>query len=128
MLAAVALMLFAATTIGETIDAPILAPIMGNTPPAKHWVWLSMVGPRSRVFPIIYISDQKFETSLPEVLIVLSRKRYDFVAGFTHGRVVRPDCPIAVPLPPPDYAIRISERLGGHIQSCVVPQASACEI
>ena len=116
-------------TISATADTFVMPPIEATFPNASitHWIWYQILGPRNHLYPIIYISTQRFETRLPEVLIVMTRNRFNIVARYTHPRVTRPNCMTEVPYPYPRYTVDLVEHDGGTTQRCVIPKPSACE-
>jgi hypothetical protein len=120
------LMLLTASAIGDTF----VMPPFEATPPndsVTHWIWYQILGPRNHPVPIIYISTRRFDTHLPEVLIVISRTRFHNVAMYTQSRIARLDCSTAVPYPYPAYTVDLVEHNGEATQRCVIPKTSACD-
>ena len=101
-------------------------PIFGRQPPTNRWIWYTAVGVRNSQPPVIYIAERRFNTKVPEALVVLSRSRYELMAAVTIHRVSLPQCPTDLPFPVPSYSLKIAQRSGSHVMSCVLPRVSAC--
>jgi hypothetical protein len=126
LFALVCLTLLTPSVIADTFVMP---PSEATPPDASvtHWIWYQFLGPRNHLSPIIYISTRRFDTHLPEVLIVMTRPRFDIVASYTRSRIARPDCSTALPYPYQRYTFDLVEHDRGATQRCVIPRASACE-
>jgi hypothetical protein len=117
----------ACTAASTATDLP--PPIFATAPPKSvtHWIWYQIVGLRNHPFPIIYLSTKRFETRLPEVLIVVARPRFSIVSRYTRLRIARPDCTKDVFVPGAVGNVEIAVHDGGRTLRCVMPQAAACE-
>ena len=98
-----------------------------RNPGVKYWISYEIVGPRNHPFPIVYLSTQHFRAIPPELIVVLPKRRYDIVSAYTQARIARPDCPGEMPTDEKQYTFGIVEGAEERTQSCVLPQASACD-
>jgi hypothetical protein len=96
-------------------------------PGVKRWISYEILGPRNHPLPIVYLSTQPFKTMSDELLVVLPPARYDVISAYTQGRIARTDCPGEEPRGNVWYTIKIAEHNEKHTQSCVLPQALACD-
>jgi hypothetical protein len=119
----------AASTAAE-LTPPVLAPpVFATAPPksVKNWIWYQIVGLRNHPFPIVYLSTKRFDTRLPEVLIVVARPRFSIVSKYTRSRIARSDCANGRVEPGAVGNVEIAVHEGGRTLRCVMPQASACD-
>jgi hypothetical protein len=109
--------------------AELAPPIFATTPPkpVKNWIWYQIVGLRNHPFPIVYLSTKRFDTRLPEVLIVVARPRFRIVSKYTRSRIARSDCAKEVSVPGEVGNVEIAVHEEGRTLRCVIPQASACD-
>ena len=122
---AVLLPFFSAMDANNTDNRRDFLPIFGRDPPTRHWIWYTAMGIRNAQPPVIYFAEQRFDTAIPEALIVLNRERYKIIATFTMRNVIESQCP-SIPYPVPPYSLKISQRSGNRAGSCVLPRSAAC--
>jgi hypothetical protein len=122
------LLITAVTSAEETIPGSTAQPaIYGRIPPTERWIWYTVIGPRDRIAPVLYISTRTFKTVFPEMLLVVSPLKYRSVEQLTQSRFTQRGCTSEVSIPLPYYAVKIAEHHGGKTSSCIVSQDSACE-
>ena len=96
-------------------------------PGVARWISYEILGPRNHPLPIVYVSTQRFKTMSDEHLVVLSQVRYDLISAYTQARMARSDCPGEEPRGNVWYTVKVAELNEKRTQSCVLPQASACD-
>jgi hypothetical protein len=100
--------------------------IFGSTPPKEinDWVKLLVLGNRNSLFPIVWVSPQRFKLSgFPERLIVLPRKDYREFVKFISVR----GCSKARPTGSVWGTLEISHHSKDRTEVvCVLPQKAAC--
>jgi hypothetical protein len=116
-------LLLCAITTAETINVAAFT----RDPGVKRWISYDVLGPGNHPFPVVYLTTQHFKTWVGELLTVLPSARFDIVSSHTQTRMARADCPGKEPTGDVWYTVRISQHDKKHTQSCVLPQALACE-
>jgi hypothetical protein len=94
----------------------------------QHWVWFQVVSIRDHGVPIVYVSTQGFKRHLhvDEVVIVVSRSRFDSLAEITHVQFERPDCATRPPAPYKPATIEVALHDNAPTRKCIMPSATAC--
>ena len=120
-------MMVATIVAGVAVSDSEWLPVFGREPPTKRWIWYTEVGVRDSGPPVIYIAERRFNTMVPEILVVLSPKRYELLAAFTMHQIEPSLCPASRSGPLPRYSLKISQRSSGHIVSCILPGMIGCD-
>jgi hypothetical protein len=94
----------------------------------RHWVWFQVVSIRDHGVPIVYVSTQRFKTHVhaDEVMIVVSRSRFDSLAKVTRAQFARPDCATRPPAPYKSVTIEVAIHDNAPTRKCIMPSATAC--
>lgn len=105
---------------------PLPKDILYGTPPGKdihNWIRLNMLGPRSSIPPILWISSQKFPRKVPDVLIVFPMKEYLILAAYAQAN----QCPIMEDKAQLDNTLQTTEYSHRHIRTlCIMRREATC--
>ena len=120
------LILFALVPVtrADTFEPPVPG---GSAPHVNEWIWIQVADVDHYMLPILYFSTSSFKTRVPEVVVVLPRKSYNFVATLTEDLVTRPGCSTSWTPPFARYSVAVTERRNGHTQRCILQKAPICE-
>jgi hypothetical protein len=98
----------------------------GRDPGVERWISYEILGPSNHPYPISYLSTRSFATKRNEFLTVLPDVKFATISDNTRARIHGDGCPGADPQGDVWYTVKISQKDGAAVQSCILPQKQAC--